>query len=956
MATEALNGDTLKRKRSQKAKEGLPARHKRIRADGSAVEDDAAQDATTADETVDDGDVADEAPATADSREQAENTGKTRRRGRGRGKQTKSGEKIKRAVWHLSSPIGGRFVRHDPVFSTDGKYLFTATSNELRICSVEDSLVERTIHLKSGSITAFALSGGNPSSIYIGSSDGRVETWNWVTAQKIAEFASSLGKVTSIAANTDLDTEEDDVYLITVSDGIWHIVHDSQQIYTSMMPLSSVVLTAGYIISTAPGRLIIGHSLGEDKHRFMEYRIGTNVSCLAARLQISQTSQKSQKKGKKAVHDALTIALGTSTGEILVYENVSPKDDSADPALADPRVLHWHRENVEALKWSQDGNYLISGGRETVLVLWQMVTGKKQFLPHLMAEIEQITISPNGASYAIQLADNSVMVLSTSELKPVANFAGLQAQHPSNDTLMMQKAKSATTEEGAASFALDRSLHNPAVIHPVRKNEILLTVPPSMLNNSTTNNIASRPFLQTFDMAISRHIGRQAMSRNKITDFTTGPEGNTILEPDVSLMQISNDGQWLAVVEEWMPPSRDSVFLASDPKLNEEQRGLRKEVYLKIWHWSEVKGQWALETRIDNPHPCGNETKAGGVLALAAEPSDLGFATVGEDGCVRIWTPRRTSGTSGPEDWRCVHSVQLEAGGAIVETNQSSTSTASAYSNASIAYSPDGSLLAVAQSSALTTQSATFPIHFINTASGTLVHSQNGLYTGRFSALSFLDKHLIILSTRSLTIYNVVTSTLVHRHDLGKVDAHMPLYHRRRFLAIDHDARTIAVADPVRTRGASSFLPATRLQIFDLTSAKPLYAISLPIIVTALLAVGGRKGFTYLTTAAEIFTLSPPSSLPVYPAQVRSGVADTEVAVAPVAEEVEDEDMDAPALVAIDDEDVDEADRAVVRPEDLAKLFDTPAMAAGAVPVRSMFEAVVGLFGRRGAGKAVAAA
>ncbi|GAB7339266.1 hypothetical protein MBLNU457_5921t1 [Dothideomycetes sp. NU457] len=950
MATESSKGDSLKRKRSQKAKEGLPARHKRIRADGSSVEDNAAQDAAAADE-ADDGDVAEEVPADAEAIGQVESTGK-RRRGRGRGKQTKSGDKVKRALWHLSTPIGGRFVRHDPVFSTDGKYLFTATPNELRICSVEDSLVERTIHLKSGSITAFALSGGNPSSIYIASSDGRVETWNWVSAKKIAEFASGLGKVTSIAANTDPETEEDDVYLVTVSDGIWHIVHDSQQIYTSMMPLSNVVLAAGYIISTAPGRLIVGYGLGEDKHRFMEYRIGTNVSCLAARLQTAQTSQKSQKKGKKTAQDALTIALGSSTGEILMYENVSPKDDSAASALADPRVLHWHRENVEALKWSQDGNYLISGGRETVLVLWQMATGKKQFLPHLMAEIEQITVLPNGASYAIQLADNSVMVLSTSELKPVANFAGLQAQHPSNDILMMQKARS---EEGPASIAMDRSLYTPAVIHPIRKNEILLTVPPSMLNNSTTNNIVSKPFLQTFDMAISRHVGRQALSRNKITDFTTGPEGNTILEPDVSLLQVSNDGQWLAVVEEWMPPSQDSAFLASDAKLNEEQRALRKEVYLKIWHWNEVKGQWALETRIDNPHPYGNETKAGAVLALAAEPSDLGFATVGEDGCVRIWTPRRTSGKTEPEDWRCVHAVQLEAGGAIIETNQSSTTTASAYSNASIAYSPDGSLLAVAQSSALTGQAATSPIHFVNTTSGTLVHSQNGLYTGTFTALSFLDKHLIILSTRSLTIYKTVTSSLVHRHDLGKVDAHMPLYHRRRFLAIDAEARTIAVADPVRTRGAISFLPATRLQIFDLSSTKPLYSISLPVIVTALLAVGGRKGFTYLTTAAEIYTLSPPSALLNFPAQARSGGADTETTVAPVADEDEDEDMES-ALVALDDEDVDEADRAVVRPEDLARLFDTPAVAAGAVPVRSMFEAVVGLFGRKGAGKAVAAA
>jgi len=949
MATGSSKGDTLKRKRSQKAKEGLPARHKRIRADGLAGDSDAEHDA------ADNGDVAEETLVTVESGAQTDGAGKSRKRVRSR--KNKAGEKTKRAEWRLSTPIGGRFIRHDPVFSMDGRYLFTATPAELRICSIEDSLVERSIHVQHGSITAFALSGGNPSAVYLCTSDGRVETWNWVSAKKIDTFASGLGKVASISVVTDPETEEDEVYFITVSDGIWHIVHDSQQIYTSMLPLSSVVVTAGYVASTAPGRLVIGYSLGEDKHRFMEYRISMNVSCLAVRLQISQTSQKSQKKTKKASQDALTIALGSSTGEIFMYENISPKDDSGDPALADPRVLHWHRDNVEAMKWSQDGNYLVSGGRETVLVLWQMATGKKQFLPHLMAEIEQITISPNGASYAIQLADNSVMVLSTSELKPVANFAGLQAQHPSNDTLLMQKAKSRTADEVAASIALDRSLYTPATIHPVRKSEIILTVPPSMLNNSNTNKSASRPFLQTFDVSLGRHMGRQAMSRNKITDFTTGPEGNQILEPDVALVKVSYDGQWLAVVEEWMPPSQDSTFLASDPKLNEEQRGMRKEVYLKIWHWSEVKGQWALETRVDNPHPCGNETKAGAVFALAVEPSDLGFATVGEDGCVRIWTPRRTSATSEPGDWRCAHCVQLEANGAIVETVQSATTTANAYSNASIVYSPDGSLLAVAQSSALTTQSATSPIHFINTASGTLLHSQNGLYTGTLSALALLNNHLIILSTLSLTIYNVVTSTLLHRHELGKLDTTMPLPHRRRFLSVDHDAETIAVAVPTRTGEEGSFRPATRLHVFDLASKKPLYAHSLPVIVTALLSVGGKRGFTFLTSEAEVITLSPPTSLPVYPAQAPSGVLDTEV-IKPVetGEGDDDEDMDEALVAVADDEDVDEADRAVVRPEDLAKLFDTPAMATGSVPVRAMFEAVVGLFGRRGTGKTVAAA
>src|SRR6478609_4538449 len=70
---------------------------------------------------------------------------------------------------------------------------------------------------------------------------------------------------------------------------------------------------------------------------------------------------------------------------------------------------------------------MISGGSENALVLWQLDTGKKDFLPHLAASVENITVSANGSSYAVHLDDNSVMVLSTAEMKPTAYIAGIQS-------------------------------------------------------------------------------------------------------------------------------------------------------------------------------------------------------------------------------------------------------------------------------------------------------------------------------------------------------------------------------------------------------------------------------------------------------------------------------------------------------------------------------------------------
>src|SRR5690242_11767197 len=79
-------------------------------------------------------------------------------------------------------------------------------------------------------------------------------------------------------------------------------------------------------------------------------------------------------------------------------------------------------------KLTSVGHYLISGGFETVLVIWQLSTGKQQTLPHLTAAVESIVVSPQGASYAVTLANNSVLVLSTSELEAKTNIVGMQSR------------------------------------------------------------------------------------------------------------------------------------------------------------------------------------------------------------------------------------------------------------------------------------------------------------------------------------------------------------------------------------------------------------------------------------------------------------------------------------------------------------------------------------------------
>lgn len=71
------------------------------------------------------------------------------------------------------------------------------------------------------------------------------------------------------------------------------------------------------------------------------------------------------------------IATGDVEGQIVLWHDFTSKED------VKCTHLHWHAHSVSALNFSNDGIYLLSGGEEAVLVLWQLDTGSKQFLPRL---------------------------------------------------------------------------------------------------------------------------------------------------------------------------------------------------------------------------------------------------------------------------------------------------------------------------------------------------------------------------------------------------------------------------------------------------------------------------------------------------------------------------------------------------------------------------------------------
>jgi NET1-associated nuclear protein 1 (U3 small nucleolar RNA-associated protein 17) len=87
---------------------------------------------------------------------------------------------------------------------------------------------------------------------------------------------------------------------------------------------------------------------------------------------------------------------------------------------AQTTTLHWHAHAVSSIAFTTNGAYLLSGGEESVLVIWQLRTGQKEFVPRVGAPINTISISRMGSGeeeYLLGLADASYVFVSAATLK-----------------------------------------------------------------------------------------------------------------------------------------------------------------------------------------------------------------------------------------------------------------------------------------------------------------------------------------------------------------------------------------------------------------------------------------------------------------------------------------------------------------------------------------------------------
>lgn len=744
--------------------------------------------------------------------------------------------------WSISQPSRGAFIDHDPVLTSDEQHLLVAIKHAIHVYATKTSLLVRSMRLEEGSeIVTYAQLPDRDHYVAVGLKDGSLLKFDWTSGKKI--WASTFsGSIKSILPTSSNETGDGFLMINTVDDGTCNMSSLAMDDKGRQVGRRTLLQQRGLLstIRSCPksgitivcskdtifvGRLAeveIGEQAGLEWH---EIKIAGKIASFD-----SQILPARQGQAKASTQPIVNVAVGLRSGEIQVFPDVLSDSATQTKELSN-RQLHWHRSAPRTVKYSPDSNYLISGGDETVLVIWQLETNQKQTLPHMATAILNATISQKGSAYALRLGDNSLMVLSTSDLQPFASISGLALDASSKLPYLAGHSP-------------------PAVLHPGHPSRLLLAYSLQSFNPAVKPADKNANMLQTYDVGSQIQISRQALARSLVAKVSTGPQGNSLHEPDVTHLDVSHDGKWLVTVDQWAPVENDlqEMYLTRGDNVARDQLN---ECFLRFWSTSSGdetgNGLWELNTRIDEPTSSTQHNEGKQILSLAMSPARHMVATADSTRTAKIYSPKARTRSGVPVrdadgnqlyTWTCTFEIPLHEASAI-----------SSPKSATMAFSEDGSVLAISWAS---TVSAKPRVHLIDTKSGKVAASLPDIVTGSKSHLAFCGQYLVALSSK-LLIYDTVTLQQVWAIDVAdKFDQ------GKSKLAVNTRSKIVAVALSQRDTKQSS-----QLLLFDVQagSKKVKMDAQVPSQVQMLLAERDQAGFVVIDGEGRSMSVTPPGSV-----------------------------------------------------------------------------------------------
>ncbi|KAI8812077.1 hypothetical protein BJ742DRAFT_80102 [Cladochytrium replicatum] len=485
----------------------------------------------------------------------------------------------------LTTLSGGRFARCSVVFTKDERYIFCAVASHIKVYSVATGLPVRTLSTTSGTahsalITSLQLNHANHLQLFSSSLDGTIRLWdiNDSVLLKSWEIGSPITHMRLHPNNANT------IFLAVTLDS----VPGAKDSNGEPIPQSRVI---EFDTESNSGSGSISERSSDLELRCIALDVSPNAAHVVAatrnELTILSSLSKSWRRRKldmnvttMALHPTEPcVALGDALGKITLWYGLLTSHKSVTTTS-----MHWHAHAVNHIAFTDDGSYALSGGEEAVLVLWQLQTREKQFLPRLGAgaDITSISVSPSGSLYAVLQGDNSVRVVSSLNLSIRTTISGLKISHPT------------------------------AVEHPLSGNIVVEPKHQHLVANGLPG------VLQFFDpSADHQSFELDVCPHNRVTRVDDQP----LPESHVTHVAFSPSGAWMATL---------------DRRENEDADA---ETYLKFWGYNTDTQRWILHTRVEKPHAWAKGT------ALAFKPRQEEIAvSAGMDGSAKLWKMRDSPG------------------------------------------------------------------------------------------------------------------------------------------------------------------------------------------------------------------------------------------------------------------------------------------------------------------------
>ncbi|XP_057293636.1 WD repeat-containing protein 75-like isoform X2 [Hydractinia symbiolongicarpus] len=263
------------------------------------------------------------------------------------------------------------------------------------------------------------------------------------------------------------------------------------------------------------------------------------------------------------------VATGDMNGKIIVWYNVCRPTKQVQSVL-----LHWHNSPVNDLLFTNDANYLMSGGTEGVLVIWQLETQHKTFVPRIGGAINDIFQSSDSMFVGVTLDCNMIKILSAVDTKLTKTIKFLSE-----------------ADDLSAGLTYDP------------KSECVVT-------NDKASGVLQ--FYQPAQDIVKLNL--DVVGENLISSV----QERLVYPTRVRHVAFSDDGIWMATVDV------------------REDRILPVERKLKFWKYSEKEKSYTLNTLVNPPHEDEVYSAVFRPLNKTSKYSHM-VATTSKDGYIKTW-------------------------------------------------------------------------------------------------------------------------------------------------------------------------------------------------------------------------------------------------------------------------------------------------------------------------------